>query len=221
MGVEFNIIDEAMHNYLVASTVRETPIQQRLREYTLAHVEHGHMMSSPEQMQLLSFLIKLINARRAIEVGVFTGYGSLAIASALPNDGELIACDMALEWVKVGQPYWEEAGVASKIQVKIAPALDTLQALLDNNQAGRFDFIFIDADKINYSHYYELSLKLLRQNGLMVLDNALCMAKQIVHEQKKPASKAIYQLTQQMVDDDRVDVCMVGIASGMLFARKK
>lgn len=210
-----------IYQYLLNSSSRESAIQAKLRETTHAQLEFSAMMTSPEQAQFLNFLVGLIGAEHAIEVGVFTGYGSLAIALALPDNGELIACDSNVEWTSLGKPYWEQAGVADKINLKIGPALDTLQDLLRNNRQNEFDFIFIDADKIHYLDYYECGLKLIRQGGLIVFDNMLWVGDQVVLERKSPATKAIYQLTEFIRTDERVNMSLVPIGEGMLLVRKK
>ena len=194
----------------------ESPIQTALREKTINSVKHHQMMTTPEQAQFLAFLIEYSRACHAIEVGVFTGYGSLAIAQALPKEGQLIACDIGDEWPSIGKPFWKEAGVAHKIDLQIGPAIETLQHLLDEGAGASFDFIFIDADKIHYSDYLELSLKLLKAHGLIVLDNVIWVGEQKVEEKKTPATRAIHALLERLANDSRVRTQLVPLASGML-----
>lgn len=200
---------------------QETPVQRALREITLQEVEQHRMMTTPEQVQFLAFLMHSINARRAIEIGVFTGYGSLAIAQALPEDGELIACDHSDEWPSIGKPFWKQAGVADKIQLHIAPAVETLQTLLDEGLGEQFDFVFIDADKINYPEYAEFSYKLLRAGGLAVFDNVIWIGEKRVVEASVPATRAVSGLLKSMSADERFETTLVPIAQGMLLARKQ
>lgn len=221
MGKQFKPLTETIYDYLLKATLRESPIQAELREITNHEVEFHRMMTSPEQAQFITLLVELMGARRAIEVGVFTGYGTLAIAQALPKEGELIACDIAVDWPNVGKPFWEKAGVDHKIQLKIAPALETLQALIDSNQSNSFDFIYVDADKINYQHYYELSLQLLRQGGMIAFDNMLRVGDAIVAEQTNPATKAIFALNNALQQDSRVNISLVPIAEGVMLVRKR
>lgn len=215
------LANDTIYQYLLTSSLRETPLQQQLREFTLKQVEQANMMISPEQGQLLSFLVELIEAKFAIEIGVFTGYGSLAIAKSLANNGKLIACDQSDEWPKIGVPYWEKARVRDKIQLEIAPAGDTLQNLIARNQVNQFDFIFIDADKINYPLYYECSLQLLRPGGMIVMDNVIRIGEVFVWEQNNPAARAVYNLCQKIRQDERVSISMIPIGEGMLLVRKR
>ncbi|HEY2189514.1 MAG TPA: class I SAM-dependent methyltransferase, partial [Caldimonas sp.] len=166
------LADQALYDYVLAHSLREHPEQVALRQATASH-PHAGMQIAPEQGQLMAMLVKLLGARRAIEIGVFTGYSALSVALALPDDGRLVACDISDENVKIGVPHWQRAGVANKIELRIAPAAETLRALLDRGEQESFDFVFIDADKTSYDTYYELALKLLRIGGLAVIDNTL------------------------------------------------
>lgn len=217
----FSTALEAIDLPLIQLFSRETEIQRALREATVQHVEHHHMMTTPEQVGFLAFMVKLIGARQAIEVGVFTGYGSLAIAQALPADGRLIACDHSDEWPSIGKSFWQEAGVIDKIDLHIAPAAETLQALLDEGVAGQFDFIFIDADKVHYSDYAALGHALLREGGLMVFDNVLRINQRPVVERGVPATRAVADLLAAMSEDDRYETTLIPIAEGMLLAQKR
>src|SRR5687767_1102071 len=164
MSVATITMTEALHGYLLKTTLREAPILKRLREET-AKLPSGPMQISPEQGQLMALLVELIGARRTLEVGTFTGYSSTVVALALPADGKVVACDMSREWTDIARRYWREAGVESKIELQLGPALTTLDRLITDGQAGSFDFAFIDADKTASDDYYERSLTLLRPGG--------------------------------------------------------
>ena len=157
-------VDDALHAYLIEHSIREHPAQQALRAATVAH-PHAGMQIAPEQGQFMALLVKLLGARRAIEVGVFTGYSALTVALALPDDGKLLACDISDDYTRVGRPFWEQAGVAHKIELRLAPARETLEARIAAGEAGHYDFAFIDADKSGYDAYYECCLQLLRPGG--------------------------------------------------------
>ena len=165
-------LDDTLLAYLVSHSVREVAAQRDLREATRAH-PHAGMQIGPEQGQLMALLVRLIGARRCIEVGVFTGYSALTVALALPADGYLLACDVSEAYTQIGRPFWEAAGVAAKIDLRLAPALETLDARIAAGEAGCFDFAFIDADKSGYDAYYERCLQLLRPGGLIAIDNVL------------------------------------------------
>jgi len=199
---------------------RQSEIERRMYRETL-RAPHGRMQTSPDQAALLSFLVKLIGARRAIEVGVFRGHGSLAIASALPADGKLIACDISDEYTRHARRYWEEAGVAGKIDLRLAPAVRTLDALLESDGPDTFDFAFIDADKSNYDGYYERCLRLIRPGGVVVLDNVLwggSVADERIHDDDTDALRA---LNLKIRDDQRVDAALVTIGDGFMLVRKR
>lgn len=221
MGKGYQPITEDIYHYLLATSLRESPEQVALQDATDKLVEHARMMSTPDQAQFLSFLIQLMGAKRAIEVGVFTGYGSLAIAQALPDNGQLIACDVGKVWPAIGEPFWAQAGVANKIDLRIGPALDTLQQLIDAGESNQFDFVFIDADKIHYAEYFELCLQLVRPGGLIVLDNVLKIGDAVVHEPSNPATKSVFKLNESLHHDERVTISMIGVSQGMLLAIKR
>ena len=172
MGRETLQLSDAVYQYLQDHSLRESNVLRQLREET-ANLKDARMQLSPEQGQLLTFLVELTGARKAIEVGTFTGYSALCVATALPNNGYLVACDVSETWTAIGKRYWEEAGVLDKINLCIAPALETLDKLLATGEADSFDFAFIDADKENYEVYYERILALLRAGGLLLVDNVL------------------------------------------------
>jgi O-methyltransferase len=199
---------------------RETPAQQALRADT-RKLSGAGMMSRPEADALLQLLIKLIGAKRVIEVGTFTGSGSLAMALALPEDGRIVACDVNEEWTAIGRRHWQQAGVAHKIDLRLAPAGDTIAALLKNGDAGTYDMAFIDADKTGYDAYYEGCLKLLRPGGLMVLDNMLWSGHVADPEKHDQDTDALRALNLKIKDDARVDFCLLSADDGILLARKR
>jgi predicted O-methyltransferase YrrM len=209
-------VDEFVNELLT----RETPIQKQLRTET-AQLPMAVMQVSPDQGAFLALLVRLIGARRSIEVGTFTGYSALAVAAALPADGRLIACDVNAEWTAIARRYWAQAGVADRIELRLAPAAETLGALLRGGAAGTYDFAFIDADKPNYDSYYESCLALLRPGGLMALDNMLwsgAVADPTAHD---PETDALRNLDLKIRDDARVDASIVTIGDGLMLARKR
>ena len=179
------------------------------------------MQLSPEQGQLLAFLVELTGVGKAIEVGTFTGYSTLCVASGLPSDGKLIACDISQEWTAIGRRYWQEAGVADKIDLRIAPATKTLKNLVDSGETDSFDFALIDADKENYALYYERILELLRVGGLMLIDNVLWGGKVADPANSDDITVAIRAFNRKVHQDDRVSLSMLPIGDGMTLARKR
>ena len=212
-------LDEELRAYLVAHSARESAIQAGLREATRSQPAAG-MQIGPEQAQFLGLLVKLIGARRTIEVGVFTGYSALAVALALPEDGRLLACDISDEYTRVGRPFWEQAGVASKIDLKLGPALDTLDARIAAGEAGQYDFAFIDADKSGYDAYYERCLVLLRTGGLIAIDNVL-WGGSVARPATDADTAALQALNKKVHADTRVDMAMLPIGDGVTLARKR
>ena len=213
-------VDDDLYRYLVDHSLREHPAQKALRAATAAH-PHAGMQISPEQGQFMALLVKLIGARRAVEIGVFTGYSALTVALALPDDGRLLACDVSDEYTRVGRPYWEQAGVARKIDLQLAPARATLDARLAAGEAGQYDFAFIDADKASYDAYYERCLQLLRRGGLIAIDNTLWGGK-VAHPAGDDADTAALQaLNAKLHGDERVDVSLLPIGDGLTLARKR
>jgi caffeoyl-CoA O-methyltransferase len=205
-------IDEAMS--------RENAVQQALRTETRTLSGSG-MMSRPESDALLQLLIRLTGARRVIEVGTFTGSGSLAMALALPDDGRIVACDVNAEWTAIGRKFWRQAGIAHKIDLRLAPAADTIATLLKDGLAGAFDMAFIDADKTGYDAYYEGCLSLLRRDGLMVLDNMLWSGAVADPDKHDPDTDALRALNLKIRGDSRVDFCLLSADDGILLARKR
>jgi len=214
-----SLLPEAVDQYLRTVVARETPLQQRLRAET-SRLPMGGMQIGADQGVLLAFLIRLIGARNAIEVGTFTGYSALAVASALPPGGRLVCCDVSEEWTAIARRYWAEAGVADRIELHLRPAQETLAELLRRNGAGAFDFAFIDADKTGYDAYYEACLALLRAGGLIAIDNVLWSGTVADPSDQKPDTVALRALTAKVRDDSRVDACLLSIGDGVLLARK-
>lgn len=213
-------MDDEVYSYFLDISVREHDVLRRLREETQA-MEHARMQIAPEQGQFMRLLMELLGARRTIEVGTFTGYSALATALALPEDGKVIACDVSEEWTSIGRRYWEEAGVASKIDLRIGPANDTLDSLIAEGGAGEFDFMFIDADKSGYPSYYEKGLTLLRKGGLIGIDNALWGGSIADASDTGADTEAIREIDRRVRDDDRVTSSLVPIGDGLLLARKR
>jgi predicted O-methyltransferase YrrM len=213
-------LSDSLQEYLLRATLREPEVLAELRAET-AKLPAARMQISPEQGQLMRLLVESIGARRAIEVGVFTGYSSLSVALAMPPDGRLIACDVSEEWTAIARRYWANAGVAHKIELRLAPALETLDALLAEGQENDFDFCFIDADKDRYDDYYERCLRLLRPGGLVAIDNALWGGSVADRSQRDEDTEAIRALNAKVVRDERVSMSLVPIGDGLLLARKR
>lgn len=199
---------------------RESDVARRLREET-AKLPQAGMQISPDQAAFLAMLVRSIDARQCIEVGTFTGYSALAVASALPDDGKLICCDISEEWTAIARRYWTQAGVANRIDLRLAPALDTLNGLIANGGTGTFDFAFIDADKSGYDAYYEACLKLVRRGGLIALDNMLWSGKVADEHNLDTDTAALRSLNAKIRDDARVDAVLLPLADGVMLARKR
>jgi predicted O-methyltransferase YrrM len=214
------VMNDSLYDYLLAASLRELPVLKRLREETAKH-PRATMQISPEQGQFMQLLVKLLGARRCIEVGVFTGYSSLCVALALPPEGRLLACDVSEEFTAVARRYWKEAGVESKIELRLAPALETLDARLKAGEAGTYDLAFIDADKANYAGYYERILTLLRPGGLVLVDNVLWSGAVIDKKDKSEDTVAIRRFNEALHKDERVDVSMLPVGDGLTLARKR
>jgi predicted O-methyltransferase YrrM len=209
-----------LQRYLIEHNLREPPVLARLRQVTAALPQAG-MQIAPEQGQFMQLLVRLIGAKRCLEVGTFTGYSALAVALALPGDGELVACDVSAEWTQVARGFWREAGVDARIDLRLAPALETLDALLAGGGGSTFDFAFIDADKANYVAYYERVIGLLRPGGLLAVDNALWDGRVADPDVNDPDTNAIRALNDRVHRDGRVDASLVPIGDGLLLARKR
>ena len=212
-------MNDEIEAYLRRVSVRETDVQRRLREET-ASLEYAGMQICPEQGQLMRMLAGLTGARRAIEVGVFTGYSALCVALALPEDGEVVACDVSEEWTAVARRYWAEAGVASKIRLHLAPALDTLDALIREGRGGEFDIAFIDADKTSYDMYYERCLVLLRPGGLVLVDNVLWGGAVADEDDRSDDTAALRAFNAKLSGDSRIELCMVPVGDGLTIAKR-
>ncbi|HHJ18973.1 MAG TPA: SAM-dependent methyltransferase [Gammaproteobacteria bacterium] len=213
-------LTEPLYKYLLSVSLRETDVMKALREET-RRLPMAMMQISPEQGQFMRLLIKLMGAQRAIEVGTFTGYSALAVASALPDDGKLICCDIDRDWTSIARRYWRKAGVDHKIDLHLAPALETLQGLVESGQQGRIDFAFIDADKENYLKYYEQCLTLIRPGGLIAIDNTLWDGDVINQSNQTPETVAIRTFNQAIAKDVRVEISLLPIADGLTLARKR
>lgn len=213
-------LDDRLYNYLLSVSLREPEILQQLRQETNNHPQ-AIMQISPEQSQFMTLLVQLLGAKKTLEVGVFTGYSSLSVALALPPDGKIIACDVSEEYTAIARRYWQKAGVADKIDLRLAPALETLDRLLADGQAETFDFAFIDADKVNYERYYERSLQLVRPGGLIAIDNVLWDGKVADSQFQNSSTLAIPALNQKLHHDERVTLSLVPIADGLTLALKR
>ncbi len=211
---------DGLYQYLLQVSLREPPILQRLRAETAQHPKHG-MQISPEQGQFMRLLVRMLGASRCIEVGVFTGYSSLSVALALADDGHIIACDVSAEYTTVARRYWHEAGVEKRITLHLAPALETLDALLKRGEQGRYDFAFIDADKGNYLNYYERIIRLLRPGGVIAVDNVLWDGAVIDKKDKSKDTVAIREFNAALHRDQRIELSMVPIGDGLTLARKR
>jgi predicted O-methyltransferase YrrM len=213
-------LTDSLHEYLLSVSLREPELLARLRQETAA-LQESRMQIGPEQGQFMAFLLRLMGAKRCLEIGVFTGYSSLVSALALPGDGRIIACDVSKEWTAIARRYWREAGVEEKIELRLGPALDTLDQLLGGGEAGRFDFAFIDADKENYLSYYERVLPLLRKGGLIVVDNVLWSGRVVDPEVADADTVALRHFNDSLHHDERVDLSLVPIGDGLTLARKR
>lgn len=220
MSVKTIGLSESLYEYLLSVSVHEPEVLQRLREQTQA-LPMAIMQISPEQGQFMRLLVELLDVRRALEIGTFTGYSALCVALAMADEGRLLCCDTSEEWTAIAQTHWREAGVADKIDLRIAPALQTLDALLAEGGAGQYDFAFIDADKQNYSHYYERCLELLRVGGLIAVDNTLWSGAVADANNTEASTRAIRAFNAQLYDDARVSLSLLPVGDGLTLARKR
>jgi predicted O-methyltransferase YrrM len=221
MANSFLGLDERIEDYLMNNSLREPDVLRRLREETIANNPQAEMAVAPIQGQFMALLVKLIGAVKALEVGVFTGYSSLCAALALPPNGHIVACDVSEEWTSVARRYWAEAGVADKITLRLGPAVETLDELLRDGQAGTFDFAFIDADKPNYDNYYERALKLVRRGGLIIFDNMLWSGKVADPSIQDSHTVALRALNEKLHHDERVFVSLLPLRDGVSLAVKQ
>jgi len=212
-------LSETLHNYLLSVSAPADPLWERLRDET-KRIVGFNMQISPEQAQFMSFLIRLMGVSKALEIGTFTGYSALSIARALPTDGRLVACDVNTEWTSIAKRYWKDAGVADRIDLKIAPALDTLDTMIANGESGTYGFAFIDADKSNYVNYYEKCLQLLYPGGVVGVDNTLWGGSVADPKKNDEDTAAIRELNKTIFEDDRVDSSLIPIGDGLHLARK-
>jgi O-methyltransferase len=214
-----SFLPEAVDEYLRTVVAPESPVQQRLRAET-SKLPQGGMQIGADQGRMLAFLARLVGARTAIEIGTFTGYSALCIASALPADGRLICCDVSEEWTAIARRYWAEAGLLERIDLRLAPARGTLGQLSREGRAGTFDFAFIDADKTGYDAYYEACLELLRRGGIIAIDNVLWSGAVADPSNTTDDTVALRALNVKIRDDPRVDACLVSVGDGVMLARK-
>jgi caffeoyl-CoA O-methyltransferase len=213
-------ITDQLYDYMMRETLREPPLLAELRAET-ARMPLSMMQIGPEQGQFMGLLVELIGARRTLEIGTFTGYSTLCVALALPPDGRVTACDISEEYTAVARRYWARAGVTDKIDLRLAPAVQTLDTLLAEGHAGAYDLAFIDADKSGYDAYYERSLKLLRSGGLILVDNVLWSGDVARPDKDDPDTRAIRALNRKIRDDERVSMSLIPVGDGLLLARKR
>ena len=215
-----SFLPASVDDYLSTVVARESPVQQRLRAET-ARLPQGGMQIGADQGVLLAFLARLVGARKAIEIGTFTGYSALCVASALPADGRLVCCDVNEEWTAIARRYWAEAGLSDRIDLRLQPAQKTLAELIDDAGADTYDFAFIDADKTGYDAYYEACLKLLRRGGMIAIDNVLWGGAVADPSNTTADTKALRALNVKIRDDPRVDACLLSVGDGVMLARKR
>lgn len=220
MSTQTLSLNDRLYQYLLSVSSREPEILAQLRQET-AGLPLARMQISPEQGQFMALLVQLIAARKTLEIGVFTGYSALWVALALPPDGRMVACDLNPEWTAIAQRYWQAAGVAEKIDLKLAPALNTLEQLLANGEANSFDFAFIDADKENYAQYYEQALQLVRPGGLIAVDNVLWSGRVVNPETQDRDTLAIREFNQKLYQDPRIQLSLLPIGDGLTLALKR
>jgi caffeoyl-CoA O-methyltransferase len=220
MAVRTLALEPKVYKYLLECSSREPAVLARLRDAT-ANLPEAEMQIGSDQGQLMALLVKLIGARRCIEIGTFTGYSALAAALALPSDGQLIACDVSKEWTDIGRRFWREAGVEARIDLRIQPALKTLDELLARGERERFDFAFVDADKPSYIAYYEKLLELIRPGGLITVDNTLSVSGGPIVGQRTALAKALRDFNDHVHHDERVDLALLSIGEGLTLLRKR
>ena len=213
-------ITDSIYKYLCDNSLREDKNLSSLRAHTY-RMEQRNMQISPEQGQFMQLLIKIMNAKNTIEVGVFTGYSSLCVALALPDDGKIVACDISTKYTNIAEKYWEDANVRNKIDLRIGPAIDTLKILIDKGMSNTYDFSFIDADKINYDNYYEMCLQLMRPGGLIAIDNVLWSGDVADIRINDIDTESIRSLNKKLYKDSRVDISLLPIGDGLTLALKK
>jgi predicted O-methyltransferase YrrM len=213
-------LEKTLADYIQSISLREPDILKQLREET-AKLSMARMQISPEQGQFMALLAQLMGAKKTLEIGVFTGYSALAVALALPDDGKVIACDISEEYTAIAKDFWERAGVSEKIDLRIAPALETLDQLISEDETGSFDLAFIDADKRNYENYYERALTLLRPGGLILIDNVLWSGKVVDPTITDKQTQAIREFNQKLHQDSRISLSLIAIADGLTLVLKR
>lgn len=213
-------LDDTLYTYLLSVSLREPEVLRQLREETANH-PYGGMQIAPEQGQFMALLVELIGAQRVLEIGVFTGYSSTCMALALPPDGRLMALDLSAEYTGIARRYWQLAGVANKIELRLGPALASLDRLIEDGASDSFDLAFIDADKGHYAAYYERSLRLLRPGGLLLIDNVLWGGKVADLSVEDDDTQAIRALNRIIHTDERVTEVLLPVADGLTLARKR
>ncbi|WP_454254863.1 O-methyltransferase [Pseudomonas sp. Marseille-Q8238] len=213
-------LDDDLYRYLLDVSLRESPLLKRLREET-AHLSMSRWQIAPEQGQFMSLLVQLTGARRLLEIGTFTGYSAICLASAMPSDGQLICCDLPGDYNAIARRYWHEAGLLERIDLRLAPALETLTALERGGQGDSFDLIFIDADKANYPVYLEHALALVRPGGLILFDNVLWSGRVLESQPDSADTRAIQSLNRRLKSDARIDLSLLPIGDGLTLCRKR
>ena len=212
-------LSEGLYDYLLSVSLREPEILRRLRNET-ARLDNANMQISPEQGQFMRWLVNTLAVKKIIEVGTFTGYSALSMAMALPEDGVVECCDINSDWTDIARRYWDEAGLAEKFRLHLAPAAQTLKNMLDQGRAGEFDLAFIDADKESYANYYELCLRLVHIGGVIIIDNTLWGGAVIAADDQSPDTAAIRDFNQYLFTDQRVDISMLPISDGLTLVKK-
>lgn len=212
--------DDSITEYLLSVSLREPPILRKLREETASH-PRARFQIAPEQGQFMALMMQLMGAQKTIEVGVFTGYSSLAVAMALPPNGRMVCCDISEEFTGIARRYWKEAGVDHMIDLHVRPAMATLTELISDGQRGSFDFMFIDADKTSYEGYYECGLELLRQGGLIMVDNVLWSGRVLDQADQTPDTVAVRAFNKKLLTDSRVTLSMLPLGDGVTLALKR
>ena len=213
-------LSNELRKYMLDVSFRDDDLLRQLREETLT-LKEAQMQISPEQGAFLTILTKILNAKKTLDIGVFTGYSSLVVARELSDDGLVLACDTSIEWTSIAKKYWKLAGVDKKVDLYLAPARETLEKLIEDGQASTYDFSFIDADKINYQSYYEYSLTLVKPGGIIAVDNVLWSGQVIDEYDSEPATRAIRSFNEQLYQDDRFSISIVPIGDGLTLAYKK
>jgi predicted O-methyltransferase YrrM len=220
MSIRSTSVAEDVYRYILAVSSREPPVLARLREATAPRAE-AEMQISPEQGQFMALLARLIGARHCIEIGTYTGYSALAVAMVLPEDGQLIACDISEEFTQIGRPFWREAGVEGRIDLRVQPGLKTLDELLEQGRQNAFDFAFLDADKPNYINYYERLLRLVRPGGLILADNTLAVSGAPIIRLNSEIARALRAFNEHVHHDERVDLSLIPIGEGLTLLRRR